>query len=394
MAKRRHLYAEELTAKVGRTIVMKSATASGRIRPSTLPKGVAKARVKHSSDPLPPTTDPSLSDHFNALPPELRAHIFSLLLVRTSKWNLEHLRDCPLRTFPTLSSSQPNRAENFCARCSQGHETFLTRTTKAPWLNPQRSKWAPPVTNPFLCSNCWDEHLRPAPKPRTQCHDLPCLCARRQNLEVLLVCRQWYAEAGQVFYTRNIFAFENAEVFVSFVNNLSHRWREKLTRVSLLSEHRPLGSSKRLFRSVWRLLRDQLSSLSFLELDSVLLTDLDSVRYMRRFGLRNLRQLRFVRGRQDPGRGTVEIYPRYHRANLLKGGFAEEVARAVKGQGRSWMRRRRLLKWAVEREREVRSSRKGTDGIVDCSGLQEWAGLWDEVGYQHAFLPCDSYGKW
>ncbi|KAK6823594.1 hypothetical protein PG987_013851 [Apiospora arundinis] len=100
------------------------------------------------------------------------------------------------------------------------------------WQDPWRSEWAAPQSNPYVCTECFDERLREKPFPKP--HSLPCLCARRQYLQVFLVCRQWYAEAGRAFYSRNEFAFAHPIECVDFMRTLSARWRPLISKVSLL----------------------------------------------------------------------------------------------------------------------------------------------------------------
>ncbi|KAK8041505.1 hypothetical protein PG994_014512 [Apiospora phragmitis] len=102
-------------------------------------------------------------------------------------------------------------------------------------VDPWRSRWAPPPTNPYICSTCFDRRHRPHPHPAPSKFSLPCLCARRANLQVLLMCRRWYAEAGRVFYVRNTFAFADPRECVEFLTTLAPRWRRLISQVSLLA---------------------------------------------------------------------------------------------------------------------------------------------------------------
>ncbi|CAK4032588.1 Hypothetical predicted protein [Lecanosticta acicola] len=303
-------------------------------------------------------TRPTLADRLHALPPELRAQIFSKALVQPCKWEIEHQDDCPLR------NSSVNLTPYTCNRyCGGGARHFahwrrITRAGVPATVSPWSSKWAPGHTNPYLCSDC-SERFRARPFPKAS--SLPCLCARRDGLEILLVCKQWYAEAGRVFYTANIFAFENASTFAAFVRTLNPKWRGVVSKVSIMAlsfEMRPdevlartdVGHAGYLRQrqtgpSMWSLLRD-LPSLSYLELDHIFLSNAKVVRNMTKLGLRNLRCLRFSRRLQDWDpqwtSGTPTVWPHVAGRTLVSGGFVEEVARTIKGQ------RQRRLKRGLE----------------------------------------------
>lgn len=173
---------------------------------------------------------------------------------------------------------------------------------------------------------------------------------------MLLVCKRFYDEAGHVFYTENTFAFENSSSFVSFFGNLAPRWRDSVSKVSLLAFKTPATAqeaeedwepSTRL-APVWSLLR-RLPSLSQLELDALFLTRLKTVRAMRKLGMRNLRAVRFVQHRYDeewatrcvPGEMAF-VWPNLAVRTMVEDGFAGQIARKVKGQRREW-------EWARER---------------------------------------------
>lgn len=157
------------------------------------------------------------------------------------KWQLDHHLSCGLRTTNNDNIYYPRIPEgtNDCTHCASWFPSPTWRYHQPSGTNPWRSKWAPPVRNEYVCSDCWDEDLRPGVEPcpsLTRLKDqLRCLCARRQGLESLLVCRRWYDEAGRVFWSRNCFAFEDSRTFVDFVSNLDPRWRDVITRVSIVA---------------------------------------------------------------------------------------------------------------------------------------------------------------
>ena len=381
-----------------------------RFRP---PRGVAQAHTKHAALPPAPTSRPPLGDRFHALPAELRAHIFSLLLVRPVKWQLTHHLHCPL--LPSTNHSTPRKdAKDTCVRCVGGHDHQripLWRSRQSQdlgfrtWRHPWRSEWAEEVGNEFMCSDCWDAEFRPRPHPAEEKikRHLRCLCARRRDLGVLMVCKQWHAEAGAVFYAQNTFAFEDATTFISFVSNLPSRWRERISRVSMMAYHPSDAAESRSqeeresgwegtnkLRPIWHWLR-QLPSLSYLELDAHFLTRVSTVQAMLRLGLRNVHRVCFtVHNAWIPR--SAYVWPEYHEAKLLVGGLAEEVARAIKGQRRAWLKRPGAIERAAEVEKEYQETAMelseddelmGRGNVCYCGNFEEWQGWWWALPSEH-----------
>ncbi|KAK3720173.1 hypothetical protein LTR37_003997 [Vermiconidia calcicola] len=418
--------------------------------------------VNLTSLSLPSTSRPTLSDRFNNLPPELRLHIFSLLLVQPVKWQIPHHLDCPLIStngslFPTLDPlGAPMRSQlrdqnnlpavdrRTCIRCVRSMPAQLVplwRRNQWPeretWVNPWRSQWACGVRNEFMCSDCWDGHFRAqcvedgvggawhGPKLEGKKKHLRCLCARRRDLGVLMVCRKWYEEAGRVFWTRNTFAFEDAATFTDFVSHIPVQRQEMITKVSLIAHHEtwfePSASAEEQIyafelstrlQPIWSHLR-LLTSLSYLEFDALFLTRTQTVHSMLRLGLPNLRRVCFtIRNPRHSYAGlmfgTPYIYPEFFNPLLLIGGLAEEVARGIKGQRRSWLKRAGAADRAVEREKRMLvklTAERGARGnggwgeeFVDElyyeEDFEEWRRLWwREVAggggrqLHHAYLP-------
>ncbi|KAK5162968.1 uncharacterized protein LTR77_011022 [Saxophila tyrrhenica] len=392
----------------------------------------------------------TLGDRFHSLPTELRLHIFSFLACQPVKWKMTHQEGCN-KTPPMVNDmpgdGSPNAKAFFdtCIRCMSAHwHTVLPLSrrdnpARKAWRNPWRSRWAPEVANEFMGSDCWDENFRPRPCPQSittaiEKGQLPCLCARRQNLEVMLVCRQWREEAGRLFYSSNTFAFEDAVTFVDFVDNLPDHWRSLVTKVSIL-KHRPVESSDmapsttkiqwmlfsfespRQLSPLWSALR-RLPSLSHLELDALFLTRAPIVKSLLRLGLQNLRSVRFVLRElskwisEPPETSDPQyIWPRYASSRYLTGGLAEQVAAAIKGQRKAWLKVTGNVERAVEREREVLTAFfeqeanrmlrfngrvKRTAAVFDEAlhydeSVEEWARLWDQCGSAarpvYAYLP-------
>ncbi|KAK3048584.1 hypothetical protein LTR09_010079 [Extremus antarcticus] len=398
-----------------------------------------------------PANGSTLGDRFHALPAELRLHIFSFLICQPVKWNIRHKEDCdsePPRLDGEAYGHWPKLKPAFdtCIRCCTGHwHTVLPLwkrhdPIRLTWRNPWRSRWAPEVTNEFMGSDCWDEHMRPRPCPQgvksaVEKDALRCLCARRQNLEVMLVCKQWREEAGRLFYSGNVFAFEDATTFVSFVDSLPDQWRKLVTKLSVLS-HRPVrpnhimsedaqvehllsyfGSSKAM-SPLWSALR-RLPALSYLELDALLLTRVHIVKCLLRLGLTNLRSIRFTLPRVsfwDPNsdkKPMQYVYPEYENPRFLVGGLAEEVAGATKGHRRAWLKQAGSVEAAVAREIDLQepllygsaTPRTGVqqpeaewlvgEALHYDEDLEEWGRLWDRFGSAakpvYAYLPTSGH---
>ena len=333
---------------------------------------VAIAHQKHAHDldsPAPPR--PTLGDRFHALPGELREIIFSFLIVRPAKWDLQHKPDCALTLCTYVRPPYLDRIRETCVEC-QGRHTSGNRGTgswrsndRLPvWVNPWRSQWAPEQMNPYLCTSCYDARYRAKPLP--QAKSLPCLCARREDLAVLLVCKQWYSEAGRAFYGRNTFAFEDSSTFVNFFSMLDPRWRAKVSHVSFLTSlpsgeiRNPIpvavnNETDRQLAPVWSLLR-KLPSLAHLELDVLFLTRVKTVQAMQRLGLRNLRKLYFTERRpaSQTTRPSIYIWPEISQRLLVQAPFVTTVAHQIEGVHR-FRPKQKELEELVEAEVEAQN---------------------------------------
>ena len=214
-----------------------------------------------------------------------------------------------------------------------------------------------------------------------------------------------------MFYARNTYASEDGATLVDLIGSLDARWRYTLTRVSLTAKLVSISSaipseqdrqsgfeSGKKLAAVWSTLR-QLPSLSYLELDALFLTRADTVQSLLRLGLRNLRRVNSTLRNNPPQPlevGCQHVFHRFAAPSLLVGGFAEEVARAIKGQRRGWLRRAGAVEEMVEREREVQRAffagrGKGRVGVsceLDCDDVEVWEEDFGKgEGYQHAMLP-------
>lgn len=288
---------------------------------------------------------------FAALPQEIRDRIFALLIVRTVKWDVEHNNECLVRRVG--SSDTPQKPYSvLCPACNSPHPQRWRLYEGDPWVSPWRSQWAPQPTNPYLCSDCFDDKFRP--ELRAGLAPLPCLCARRQNLQVMLVCHSWYEQAARIFYTENVFAFESGCSFVQFVDHLNPRWRRIVSKASIMAkaegtysqmEH---GASsgvtvrgpdvefeRRRDLSPLRSRMRQLTSLSSLELDSLYLARAWTAQTLLRLGPLHIRHVRFVTRLSDAAVSqsrSATVWPVFAGRVVIQGGLAEEIARAIKGE--------------------------------------------------------------
>ncbi|KAH7029456.1 uncharacterized protein B0I36DRAFT_363996 [Microdochium trichocladiopsis] len=254
--------------------------------------------------------------------------------------------------------------------------------TVAPW----QSTYAPEQRNKSLCSECYERKFRGgggdggsnngSPEgaakydtPRKALRSLPCLCARRQHLQVLLVCRAWYEEVGYVFYTGNTFAFGHPDEVLGFLGFLRPRWKALVRRVSFMvlvvrdgalgyHDPRPARTAREeiemtaeVARSeememAWSLLARDLPGLRELEIDAVLLAHEESARMLQsvEFVGQGLKTVKFVQGM--PGtlpaqtewhdwRDYMYLWPRFAGRREIPsedGSFAAEVARLTMGK--------------------------------------------------------------
>lgn len=320
----------------------------------------------------------TVADRFHALPSEIRDEIFAWLLVRPVKWNCQHQPDCRRRrSIDPYEDIRPmfDPFKHTCAS-SYSYAPSWRRNNKPIWIDPWRSQWAPEQSNPYLCSLCYDHRHRPQPYPVTFSKGLPCLCARRANLQTLLVCRRWYEEAGRVFYSQNRFAFGHVRECWTFLDNLSDKWKLLLTKVSIIAfspahvnpetaegdiKHAlvPVEGGSGLL-DVWRRLQ-QLPALSELEVDAVMLTRLEAIRVFRQPAFPNLRSIKFVQALPVSARKHREfVWPRLAlRKEITDSYFAEQLARGIKGRQHAWSRGPKPIpdKRAVEHEKQLYANR-------------------------------------
>lgn len=202
----------------------------------SLPRRVKNSQWKHRNDNhLIPTSHPTLAERFHALPGELREHVFAILLVRPPRFDLDHSAGCPASTLPAAVEIRPTFSSQSHS-CGLFPNAFSFLRNKPVWHDPWRSHYAPPVQHPFKCSNCCDREDRAKPFTRSwRGEDLPCLCVRRQNLNVLLVCKAWYEEAGRVLYARNMFCFTDSYTLHAFLKALPVNRRKQIARLALVT---------------------------------------------------------------------------------------------------------------------------------------------------------------
>ncbi|KAK4555049.1 hypothetical protein LTR86_007815 [Recurvomyces mirabilis] len=383
--------------------------------PRTLPAKL-RAHIKHTDDftiSISKVSHPTLADRFHSLPGELRAHIFTFLLVRPAKWSVKHLADCPKRTSNVDLIAQRQAADedyhhHRCVHCKgvpYGLRHHWTLNLPPQYIAPWRSHWAPKPRNPYICSTCWDIRWRQCPDATRQ--HFRCFCARRQNLGVLLVCKKWWREAGYVFYTQNTFCFETAALFDGFFRHLRLEWRVLVARTSLMAQYdsqTKVFVEASVFYDLWQLFGDlTLHGLKFIELNAMYLTRLEVVRNVMNMNLDyGNTEIRFVLRRPerlvDVERGNVHVYPEFARGLLLRGGFPDEISRIARRQRRPWLKAggRRFGRNALKNEvrrfgRLVEQINVDDDAWLydeyDCSSVNRWAEWYYAIGYHTAWLP-------
>jgi len=248
---------------------------------------------------------------------------------------------------------------------------------------------------------------------------------------VLLVRRKWYEEGGWVFYSRNVFGFEDSYVGLLFLDSLAPQWRAVVTGVSLMAIPYDLtreGSSPRFSISerkrqirIWSLLRS-LPRLRYLELQEHYLTNLASTLLpLLRQRPKTLKSVRIVSTSRpeskiitatnvaspssnrtcgtDTAKETANTQPRFiwqslsHR-RLIRGGLAEVVGRALKGQSLPWGGLSKVaqaiwLQGSVEWHRAQMMEKRTEIGdyVVEVHNEEVWEQSWWLVGLQYAFLP-------
>ncbi|KAI0403617.1 hypothetical protein F4802DRAFT_599009 [Xylaria palmicola] len=301
------------------------------------------------SHEIPPdSSPPTLGTLFANLLPELRAEIFAWLLVRPVKWTATHMTDCPLRS-PKLTATpfqdihpRLGSSGETCVKRAQSARSWRRRVRPI-WRDPWRSEWAPPITNEFLCSQCWDSEYHPD-YDRLCYVCVPCLCARKRRaggFAALLVCQAWYEEAARVFYSRNTFAFVSPEECIFFFEQLDPRWSALVSKVSLMAcgpqrfAHKVLWDWAHVIamRKAWVFL-EKLSALSELELDALFLDDPKCVSLFESSPLRNLRKINFMQPMPiEPATAPREfVWPR--KALQKEVDYNEsitDIARRIKG---------------------------------------------------------------
>ncbi|KAE8383809.1 hypothetical protein BDV26DRAFT_1728 [Aspergillus bertholletiae] len=300
------------------------------VRTRLKPKGVQQARRKHRTRiehqlaieaearveaATAQKTEPDLLDRFFALPPEVRNHVYRLLLVQPCKFNYSHNFRCKPLWYeypgPAHTAHGPDSNMNFaCADCRwhvwhQGLPVFVS---------PARSQWAPPMTNEYLCDNCYSQNIRAKREPHPTLRNLKCLCARRENLGIFLINKQFYTEASHVFWTENCFAFENPTILIDFLSGIRPQTRSLITRISFMIDPDEVGVSldRKHVQQCWRLLR-LCDGLTELELDQFFLSNLRWV-----LGIKNITPKTRVVFMRTPERAEI-LYLMTYDQRIWKG---------------------------------------------------------------------------
>ncbi|KAL2796270.1 hypothetical protein BJX66DRAFT_142823 [Aspergillus keveii] len=276
-----------------------SRTLPERLRSKPKHKHIHKARLKHGSrsdspappppfSVLPPPQDPDspFLTRFFALPTEIRLQIYRLLLVRPSKFDCTHKFGCNtgiIGFYTTIFNDLYYNRKFRCADCSTRRWRAQDATGETFTETPARSVWARPKRNPYLCDRCYPEmqYRLGLEKWPSMTEYLHCLCARRENLGVLLINRRIYDEAWPIFWAENTFAFENGRLLGDFLEEIPQEKRARIRSIALLSpEETLMDIEEEELRDCWSLLR-ACTGLRVLELDAGLLNSRDFVLELR-----------------------------------------------------------------------------------------------------------------
>ncbi|CAG8153929.1 unnamed protein product [Penicillium salamii] len=165
--------------------------------------------------------------------------------------------------FHTRPCVPASTSSSGCTECSNPRST--------------RTKYARPKLDPSLCDSCyWDFHgqnmqsIEPQPLG-----SLVCLCTRRENLDLLLVSRQIHHEASYIFWTENVFAFENHGTLIGFLSVVREHIREWIRYISFMPDE-VCEIAWMDFGLVWEYLR-MCTGLIVFEIDVMLLDSLENV---------------------------------------------------------------------------------------------------------------------
>ncbi|KAL4882712.1 hypothetical protein BJY04DRAFT_38839 [Aspergillus karnatakaensis] len=251
-----------------------------RLRQKPKHKNLQKARSKHNAPATPPSSlqQPSpFFDSFFALPTEIRLEIYRHLLVRPCKFDLAHRDGCDGEALVNPWSRLLKGTDNtriMCAECNnfEWKRYDIDRIFDCP----TRSQWALPKKNPYICEHCYaDKQIEFGMEKVPDLRRVDCLCARRENLSVLLINRRVYEEAAPIFWKENTFAFESGRLLFDFLEAVGAEKREMIRSIACYSpDEDPIDMEE--MPQCWPLLR-QCTALRELELDASFLSDLPSV---------------------------------------------------------------------------------------------------------------------
>ncbi|GAB1192463.1 hypothetical protein APSETT444_001655 [Aspergillus pseudonomiae] len=296
-----------------------------RLRAKSKPKGVQRARLKHRTiieqqaaaeaearlqAIIAQKTEPDLLDRFFALPSEVRNHVYRLLVVQPCKFGFNHSFQCKRLFYeypgPAHTASGPEGSMNFaCADC----RSYAWSQARPVFVSPARSQWSPPMTNEYMCDNCYSANVRAKREPHPTLRNLKCLCARRQNLHIFLINKRFYKEASHVFWTENWFAFENPTVLINFLSCIRPQTRSLITKISFMidPDEQGVNLDRKYVQQCWRLLR-LCDGLMELELDQLFLSNLQWV-----LGIKNITPKRRMAFMKTPDRAEIAYLMTYDR---------------------------------------------------------------------------------
>lgn len=207
---------------------------------------------------------------------------------------MKHSNPCKTRLCQIRPGPSPLYDGRDGPQCANCHTHLWKEPQVTIYKSPARSQWRTPPSNPYLCDNCyWD--LNGAVDGIPCMRSLPCLCARRNTLGLLMTSKCFWIDAAPIFWTENWFAFEHPCQLTGFLTAIRPQVRSWLRRICFLplpaydhveypcvfpSLRDPIWDGWDGIKNCWILLR-QCDGLAELELDLMAVTRFEWARLVR-----------------------------------------------------------------------------------------------------------------
>jgi hypothetical protein len=202
----------------------------------------------------------------------------------------------------------------------------------------------------------------------------------------ILVCRQWNEEASGVFFSGNMFAFDDCLSMEHFFSVISEHWKMLITKVSLLLPlwHTDDDSTSVDILAASLSVLSNLTWLQYLELDAKLLNDEATKSALLDIHIPSLERVCFVV--QSPinvvpwreGLSLTHIWGELANRYLLVGGLPEHVVRSIKAQSIDAPHFPNTNKEEIRRQRQL------------YEFVQKNDQLWEIKGFGRTILDCEA----